>query len=272
MKLSPAATAGPSVPPVRPGGAAASVEACPSGGWPPRPRRPRRGSKLRIQPAASVGSLSRPEDGVRAALALSAAYRGERTIAISLGGIRAVADSAVAKLVREACWLVHDWGGEARIELRCLRPSVRRVLIAWLPRQADVTAVATGRRTIVLVPAADAAPLHDDALESLGATRRKMVRLAQRDGGHCVWCRTPLTHRSAHATVDHVRCRCDGGGNAIDNLVLACSACNHRRSNAPAELWLATCLDAGAPVDADAVREAIRRSERHHRSRAPLAA
>jgi len=88
-----------------------------------------------------------------------------------------------------------------------------------------------------------------------------MLLLVARDGEHCVWCRQQLTHVSPEATVDHVRCRSRGGSNTLDNLVLACARCNHRRSDQPADAWLWRCVALGLSVDRVAVTAAIRRAE-----------
>lgn len=208
-----------------------------------------------------VRRLARAEEGDNAALYLSASYRGERTISISFGDLEAVRQGPATRIVREACWLLRPWGREGRIELRSLRRPTRRTLLDWLGDVEDVTVVATARRKLVLLPGPD-----DRAkLEStLSPTRRKMLRLEDRDGDHCVWCRTPLTYQSIHATLDHIRCRSHGGADALDNLVLSCAACNHGRADAPASSWLDTCLDAGQSVDIDAVLRAIARSHAHH--------
>jgi hypothetical protein len=91
-----------------------------------------------------------------------------------------------------------------------------------------------------------------------------MLRLGERDGEHCVWCSTSISYRSIHATLDHIRCRSHGGADALDNLVLSCASCNHRRANAPASSWLEDCLTAGQDVNVDAVLRAIARSHSHH--------
>lgn len=239
-----------------------TLHGCPSGGWPPRALafRP---ARLHFPVGNGGGSLTRVDDGCRAALALAAAYGGERALVLGFGGVARVRDGAAGKLLQEAARLLQPWGREGRIELRSLRPAVRRTLFLAAGARSDVELVAAARRTIVLVPVPD--PRDDD--DGLGGNRRRMLLLAARDGEHCVWCRKPLSHRDADATVDHVRCRSDGGGNGLENLVLACAACNHRRSNLPAEDWLARCLAADTGVDEPAVTAAIRRSARYHRQR-----
>jgi HNH endonuclease len=208
-----------------------------------------------------VRRLARAEEGDNAAFALSASYCGERVISIGFGDLESVRQGPATRIVREACWLLRPWGREARIELRSLRRPVRRTLLEWLGDADDLTVVATARRKLVLLPA----PSERERLESaLTTTRRKMLRLGQRDGEHCVWCRTPISYRSVHATLDHIRCRSHGGADALDNLVLSCASCNHRRANAPASSWLESCLDAGLSVDVDAVWRAIARSHSHH--------
>ena len=204
-----------------------------------------------------VRRLARAEEGDDAALALSASYRGERVISIGFGDLEAVRQGPATHIVREACWLLKPWGREGRIELRSLRRPVRRTLLDWLGSVDDVTVVAAARRKLVLLPAPDD---HERLESTLSTTRRKMLRLGERDGEHCVWCSTQLTYRSLHATLDHVRCRSHGGADGLDNLVLACAACNHARANAPASAWLERCLSEGRDVDAEAVLRAIARS------------
>ena len=219
---------------------------------------------LRFEPAQRVRRLARAEEGDDAALALSASYCGERVISIGFGDLESVRQGPATRVVREACWLLRPWGREARIELRSLRRPVRRTLLDWLGDADDLTLLATARRKLVLLPA----PSERERLEStLTTTRRKMLRLGERDGEHCVWCRTPISYRSVHATLDHIRCRSHGGADALDNLVLSCASCNHRRANAPASSWLDACLDAGQAVDVDAVLRAIARSHTHHGDR-----
>ena len=219
---------------------------------------------LRFDTAAHVPRLSRSHDGARAAAALVATYRGEKVVSIGLGGLEAVRERPALALVREAELLVAPWEGEARVELRSLRRPVRRLVLGWVDEDGDRRVVVAGRRKLVLAPCGRNDGLDEAEVAALSPNRRRMVRLAERDGGHCVWCRTPLSHESPRATIDHVRCRSDGGADALANLVLACADCNNRRADAPAAIWLRTCLALNRPVDASAVWAAIGRSDRHH--------
>jgi len=46
----------------------------------------------------------------------------------------------------------------------------------------------------------------------------------RRDGSACRYCGS-----ATNLTIDHVVPRCHGGGNTVDNLVVACWKCNHRK-------------------------------------------
>ena len=81
------------------------------------------------------------------------------------------------------------------------------------------------------------------SLRALGPVRRCAIIV--RGGGYCAWCRAPLTQ--ATAEIDHVVRRCDGGKDANDNLVGACSDCNQQRPCVPGDLaQLTEPLDYGA--------------------------
>jgi hypothetical protein len=134
-------------------------------------------------------------------------------------------------------------------------------MLEWLKQTDELTVEVAGRRKLVLQPGPD----ERERLESsLSSTRRKMLRLADRDGSHCVWCLTPLTYQSLHATIDHIRCRSHDGTDALDNLVLACASCNHRRADQSALIYLEGRLRVGSNVDIDSVLAAIARSDLHH--------
>jgi hypothetical protein len=226
-----------------------------------------RASKLRVDLADLGLELARRDTGARAAIALAGLYDGERTIAIGLGGLGVVRPSAIAQVLRSAAHLLGSWGPEARVEIRGLRPSARRVVLAAVEAQRDLTVTALARRAVVVAPAGDDWLRAHAAYAGLTANRRRMMLLASRDGEHCVWCTKPLTYRCPDATVDHIVCRSRGGSNSLENLVLACARCNHRRADALAETWLENRLASGIEVDTVAARAAIRRAERDFQQR-----
>jgi 5-methylcytosine-specific restriction endonuclease McrA len=65
-------------------------------------------------------------------------------------------------------------------------------------------------------------------------TTRLRERLFARQGGRCHYCDEQMTMRNYHdlgvrptdATIEHLVPRALGGGNALPNLVAACSRCN----------------------------------------------
>ncbi len=207
------------------------------------------GAKLRLELSELGLSLARSDAGNQAALAIGAAYGGERTIAIGFGGVRVVRPGAVTRMLRYAARLLEPWGCEARVELRGLRPAARRTVLYAVAADPELSVTAVARRGVVLAPAPDDWLRANAAYVDLSTNRRKMALLGSRDGEQCIWCGKALTHRSADATVDHVVCRSRGGSNSLENLVLACAACNHHRADAPAEAWLERCIATGAAVD-----------------------
>lgn len=63
--------------------------------------------------------------------------------------------------------------------------------------------------------------------------------LHARDEGHCQYCGVRL--RRSEATVDHIIPRSKGGNNTWENVVLACSPCNHMKADRTPE-------QAGMPI------------------------
>jgi hypothetical protein len=210
-----------------------------------------------------VTRLTSAADAAAVLTALRTRHNGEQVVSFGFGSVRSAATEHALLVAREAASVAE------RVELRALRRPIRRALLTALEPSEEFVVHATARRKLVLLPGA---PEDAIVIAALSTTRRKMLRLSQRDGERCVWCSTPLTHRSLHATLDHVRCRSAGGADALDNLVLACAPCNNRRADRSAALWLAACKRHGLAVDDRAVRGAIARSERHHGGVLPLAA
>lgn len=76
---------------------------------------------------------------------------------------------------------------------------------------------------------------------------KMLNRLYRRDNGMCHYCtqKCNRTHGSAkQATKEHIVPRSLGGQNALDNYVLACSACNNKRG---IQLFFCRC-DTCAPL------------------------
>ena len=78
------------------------------------------------------------------------------------------------------------------------------------------------------------------ATASAKKKRRKMIRLALRDGKVCHWCGRHVVfqweaknrrQRRRQATFDHVITKQAGGSFSVDNGVLACKRCNNVRGN-----------------------------------------
>lgn len=77
--------------------------------------------------------------------------------------------------------------------------------------------------------------------------RNKKERIYKRHNGHCHYCsrickpfgsNNPGTRADDIATLDHVQTQMNGGGNADQNLVLACHKCNNDRSCIPYHIFL----------------------------------
>ena len=72
--------------------------------------------------------------------------------------------------------------------------------------------------------------------------RRNRPVVMARDSS-CHWCGAPASHTDE---CDHLVAVADGGGNDLDNLVRACSACNQRRGRALAAKRQAAQREASA--------------------------
>lgn len=72
------------------------------------------------------------------------------------------------------------------------------------------------------------------------AKRRKIAAIILRDGISCFWCKEETLldarrmggqHEPRCTTIDHLIPRSRGGGNELENLVIACRECNEARGN-----------------------------------------
>lgn len=78
-----------------------------------------------------------------------------------------------------------------------------------------------------------------------------------RDGGACVYCRTPLA--TSEVTFDHVVPRSRGGGSSWENIVCACSPCNGRKGNRlPSECGMHLFPPPARPSQATLAKAAVR--------------
>lgn len=77
----------------------------------------------------------------------------------------------------------------------------------------------------------------DEAIGRAEMTRTKWTRAAliRRHGGRCTYCNNPVTlgdeTAPTYATIDHIVPQSKGGRDTLDNLTLACHACNQRKGD-----------------------------------------
>ena len=87
----------------------------------------------------------------------------------------------------------------------------------------------------------------------------RLLRVLERDGAHCVWCRRPLPPGHRDLSVEHVVPRLKGGPAWPENEVAACRSCNRARGHAAPALWLEACEARGLSPDRTAVEASLRR-------------
>jgi 5-methylcytosine-specific restriction endonuclease McrA len=62
----------------------------------------------------------------------------------------------------------------------------------------------------------------------------KRLAIYLRDDFRCIYCLRDLRNvDAADITLDHIKCKSDGGGNSEKNLVTACRSCNCSRRDLP---------------------------------------
>ena len=92
--------------------------------------------------------------------------------------------------------------------------------------------------------------------------RERLVRILERDGARCVWCRRALDDRLVRPTTEHVVPRIKGGPSWIENEVAACRRCNGRRGHRTPAEWIDECEGLGWEPDVAVVIAALERLER----------
>ena len=73
----------------------------------------------------------------------------------------------------------------------------------------------------------------------------RLLRILERDGAECVWCRRPLAPGHRDLSVEHVIPRLKGGPAWPENEVAACRSCNRARGHAAPAAWLEACEGRG---------------------------
>lgn len=90
----------------------------------------------------------------------------------------------------------------------------------------------------------------------------RLVRIMERDGAHCVWCRRPLAPGHRDASLEHLVPRLKGGPAWPENELCACRACNRRRGHLAPDVFLERCEGEGLEPDRAAVLASLGRLER----------
>ncbi len=106
--------------------------------------------------------------------------------------------------------------------------------------------------------AASATPANDAIPPDLPRPER-LLRILERDGAACVWCRRPLAPGHRDLSLEHVVPRLKGGPAWPENEVAACRACNRARGHAAPVAWLETCERRGLRPDRRAIEASLLR-------------
>jgi hypothetical protein len=85
----------------------------------------------------------------------------------------------------------------------------------------------------------------------------RLVRIMERDGAHCVWCRRPLAPGHRDASLDHLVPRLKGGPAWPENELCACRPCNRRRGHTAPDVFLADCEARGLAPDRPAIERSL---------------
>ncbi len=78
--------------------------------------------------------------------------------------------------------------------------------------------------------------------------RRRYLALLDRDGSSCYWCFEVFSPINPYS-LDHVTPTSRGGGNGLDNLVLACFWCNNARADRTPQEYMAWLAENYLPFD-----------------------
>ena len=84
-------------------------------------------------------------------------------------------------------------------------------------------------------------PATDERIPRELPRAERLLRILERDGFECVWCRRPLAAGHPDSSLEHVVPRLKGGPAWPENEVCACRPCNRRRGHTAPAAWLDDC-------------------------------
>jgi len=87
----------------------------------------------------------------------------------------------------------------------------------------------------------------------------RLLRILDRDGAECVWCRRPLAPGHRDLSLEHVVPRLKGGPAWPENEVCACRTCNRARGHTAPAAWLEACEQRGLRPNRAAVEASLLR-------------
>ena len=88
---------------------------------------------------------------------------------------------------------------------------------------------------------------------------QRLLRILERDGASCVWCRRLLVPGDRELSLEHVVPRLKGGPAWPENEVAACRACNRARGHSAPAAWLDACERRGQHPDRAAIEASLLR-------------
>jgi hypothetical protein len=88
---------------------------------------------------------------------------------------------------------------------------------------------------------------------------QRLLRILERDGARCVWCRRELAPGHRDLSLEHVVPRLKGGPAWPENEVAACRSCNRARGHASPVAWLEACEARGLRPDRAAIEASLLR-------------
>ena len=102
-------------------------------------------------------------------------------------------------------------------------------------------------------------PEQDDSIGHGLPRAERLLRILERDGQECVWCRRPLGPGHHDASLEHVVPRLKGGPAWPENEVAACRTCNRGRGHSAPVVWLDACEARGLEPRRELIADSLLR-------------